>query len=216
VYAHYRPGTSEIFYIGKGSWTPRKTYKRAKSNENRNVIWRRTVEKCGGFDSGVLADFYIEADAFAYEIDQIALHGRRDRDGLLVNLTDGGEGAVGRPASSEANRKRAVTIALRTYAPRISPMKGRSHTAEARAAISRGVAGDRHPLFGTKLSEETRAKMSAGIRRTHPKSKPVIDRATGITYLSAHEAARQLGLNINTLSHWLSGRYPNKSTLEIA
>lgn len=216
VYAHLIPGSDRVFYIGKGSWSPKKAYGRASSSENRNVIWQRTTRKHGGFDVAVLAEFFSEADAFDYESKLIAIYGRKDRGGVLANLTDGGEGAIGRHVAHESIAKRVKTMQARQYPQRTSPMKGRAHTPEAKAAISRAVAGDKHPLFGSKRSSETIAKMSVGIRANHPRARRVIDKATGVIYLSAREAARQLGLNPSTLKHWLSGRYTNKSDLEFA
>ena len=213
VYAHVRLDDGRIFYIGKGSWTPRKAYCRSKSSENRNAIWRRIVEKTGGFDVVVIAEFFDEADAFAFESALIAEFGRRDRGGLLANLTDGGEGGVGRIVSDEAKRKRRETIASRPRTLRASPMKGRSHTEAARQSIAAAVSGSRHPLFGTSHSQETRARISASVRANHGRARPVIDGSSGVVYPSAREAARQLDINQNTLKHALAGRAENKTTL---
>lgn len=212
VYEHRRPGEELPFYIGKGSWTPKKAYGRAASDENRNVIWRRTVAKAGGFASAVAAEFFAEADAFAFEAELIALHGRRDRGGRLVNLTDGGEGGVGRVVKPEALEKRKATMMARGGYPkgRPSAMLGKKHTAEAKAAISAGVAGAKNPMHGKTHSAEARAKMAERVSANHARAKPVIDTSTGIKYRSAREAARQLGISQSHLKNWLlTGRNPS-------
>ncbi len=50
-----------------------------------------------------------------------------------------------------------------------SPMKGRKHTAEARARMSAGQLGRVGPWLGKKLSFETRAKISAATRANTPR-----------------------------------------------
>jgi hypothetical protein len=56
-------------------------------------------------------------------------------------------------------------------------MFGNSHSSEAREAISKankgnnyGKVGESHPLFGRKMSEEHKAKISAGLKLAHAKS----------------------------------------------
>lgn len=44
--------------------------------------------------------------------------------------------------------------------------------------------------------------------------KPVIDEATGIVYHSLIEASKQLGIRAQTLSRYLLGIHPNKTTLK--
>lgn len=215
VYEHRRPDGS-LFYVGKGSWTPKKAYGRAASEENRNAIWRRTVIKAGGFTHVVLAEFFAEHDAFAFEAHLIAQHGRRDRGGTLCNLTDGGEGAVGRIVRPETVARFLAAMAHKPRISRPSPMKGRTHTDSAREAISAAASGENNPMHGRKHGAAARAQISAAVRANHPRARPVVDTKSGVLYPSAREAGRQLGFNLNNVKLWLSGRAPNKSTLEYA
>lgn len=215
VYVHAKPD-GDVFYVGKGSWSPKKAYGRSKSTENRNIIWRRTVEKYGGFTSTVVAEFFDEAAAFEYEAALIAESGRRDRGGRLCNLTDGGEGAVGRLVSAGAIERRKATMATRPKVVRPGPMTGKRHTEERKAAIGRAVSGSKNGMHGKSHSAEARAKMVAAKLANRPRARKVVDTPTGIVYPSVREAARQLGLNQNTLKAQMAGRYTNRTSLEFA
>lgn len=76
------------------------------------------------------------------EKELIAFHGRKDLGtGILRNLTNGGEGALG------------VVISEETRAKMSEAQSGESHPFY-------GKMGENHPKYGKTLSEETRAKIS--------------------------------------------------------
>ena len=84
VYEHIRKDTNIPFYVGKG-----KGY-RANSTQNRNIYWKRVVEKAG-YTINYLAKDIDEELAYLCEqerIDQLKRLGCK-----LANLTVGGEGA---------------------------------------------------------------------------------------------------------------------------
>ena len=84
VYEHIRKDTNIPFYVGKG-----KDY-RANSKQNRNIYWKRVVEKAG-YTINYLAKDIDEELAYLCEqerIDQLKRLGYK-----LANLTVGGEGA---------------------------------------------------------------------------------------------------------------------------
>lgn len=89
VYKHIRLDSDEIFYIGIGDKT--RPYKKT----GRNKHWKNIVNKHGYrieiLYSNVDVDFAIEK-----EIELISKYGRIDiGTGILVNMTDGGEGCKG-------------------------------------------------------------------------------------------------------------------------
>ena len=243
VYIHRRPDTGEVFYVGKGTRTKLKQYIRANTTSRRNIYWRRVVAKAGGFSVEVLADFFDEVDAFAYECELISAHGRVGVGGALCNLTDGGEGHSGLSPSEETRRKmsnahrgrpkpdhvkRAVSLAQRGVPN--PPEQGRAH--------SERMSGKNHPKWGKKDSPETIAKrvatrgrqcagadchfygkpqpdhIKAKLREAN--SKKVIDRATGTLYARIADAAAAVGKSTATVSRWLTGARRNPTSLEFA
>lgn len=100
VYEHLRNDTNEVFYVGKGE-----KKKRAFDKSNRNPHWHNIVNKAGYTVNIVYKD--IEHDeAKQIEILLIEKYGRQDLGtGILVNMTDGGEGCLGLKHTKEARQK---------------------------------------------------------------------------------------------------------------
>lgn len=100
VYIHRKATTGEVFYVGKGQKNRAWVVHVARSKR-----WLNTARK-----HGVVVEIFIsglqEWAAHEIEIEQIALHGRRDLGyGTLCNMTDGGEGCTGLVVSEEARTK---------------------------------------------------------------------------------------------------------------
>lgn len=85
IYEHIRPDTNKVFYIGKGSGN------RLNIKQGRNIYWKNTVNKSGGFIAKKLIE--IEDEDFAFFVEEEVIDLYRKRGINLVNLTDGGEGA---------------------------------------------------------------------------------------------------------------------------
>ena len=97
VYKHSKLGSEDPFYIGIG-----KSIKRAYNVHKRTIIWKRVVAKYG-INVTILFDNLSWEDACLKEIELISLYGRLNNNtGILVNLTDGGEGSVGYKHTGEA------------------------------------------------------------------------------------------------------------------
>lgn len=89
VYRHRRLDTNEIFYVGIG-----KTKKRAYSKHQRNPHWYNIVNKTD-YSVEIIAE--VDTWELACELEQLLIqeYGRKDLGlGSLVNMTDGGDGAV--------------------------------------------------------------------------------------------------------------------------
>jgi hypothetical protein len=92
VYKHIRTDTNEVFYIGIGSDTE---YKRANNTYHRSTYWKKIVNKAG-YVIEIVEDGLVWDDACKKEIELIKYYGRKDlNEGTLINMTNGGEGALG-------------------------------------------------------------------------------------------------------------------------
>jgi hypothetical protein len=98
VYAYLRKSNNTPYYIGKGKDN------RAYSTRNRRVSVPKDKTKIVFYQT-----YLNENDAFILEQKYIKLFGRKDnRTGILLNLTDGGEGTSGIIPSEEHRRKNGI------------------------------------------------------------------------------------------------------------
>lgn len=96
VYTHRNPKTLEIFYVGIGVRKDRPT-----STKNRNIHWQRYVDKHGSPVIEIIHTGLTWDQACEIEVSLIEKHGRMCLGGQLVNMTIGGDGAVGVVYSQE-------------------------------------------------------------------------------------------------------------------
>lgn len=243
VYEHRRADTGEIFYIGKGKWTPLKRYTRAATTSKRNIHWKRIVAKAGGFTHHVVMEFLSERDALAEEVRRIELHGRSNSGGTLSNITAGGEGQSGvvmaddtKKKIAAANRGRPKPLHVRLAVS--AAQRGVPNPPEQVAAHAKRMSGSGNPNFGKKNSLETIARRVAtrGNKcsgESHPffgksrpdsvkkalseaNSRPVWNRFTGTVYHSIADAAYAAGKSVTVVSRWLNGARNNPTDLEFA
>lgn len=103
VYRHRRLDTYDVFYIGIA-----KSKRRPYSNFSRNPFWKNVVAK-SEYQVEIIASPETWEDCCELEQLLISEYGRADLGtGNLVNLTNGGEGIVGR-IISEKERQRMKT-----------------------------------------------------------------------------------------------------------
>ena len=88
VYSHTRSDTGKVFYIGIGS---DELYKRAYSIKGRNTHWYNVIKKVD-YKVDILHKDITWEEACKKEIELIKEFGRQKDGGILVNLTEGGEG----------------------------------------------------------------------------------------------------------------------------
>jgi hypothetical protein len=87
VYQHRRKDTNEVFYVGIGKETSR------AYEYGRNIVWNRIADKCG-YEIDILFEGISWKQACEIEKGLINDYGRQDLGlGILVNMTDGGDGA---------------------------------------------------------------------------------------------------------------------------
>lgn len=99
VYLHHKQSDGVCFYVGIG--VPKRPY----DTNGRSKPWNHTVAKHGRTVKVIATDLTWDAACFL-EVSAIALLGRRNlKQGALVNLTNGGEGAKGVIVSEETRAK---------------------------------------------------------------------------------------------------------------
>lgn len=92
VYKHTRLDINEPYYIGIGKSDT--SLKRAYSKENRSIWWKRINDKVET-KVEIIEENLTWEEAIMYEKYYIKLYGRKDLGtGVLVNMTDGGEGTI--------------------------------------------------------------------------------------------------------------------------
>ncbi len=168
VYGHY-DDSGICFYIGIGD------LKRPFKLKERSVLWQRYVGKhcaTGKPEIKVWAKELTWEKACAMEKQWIALYGRKDKDtGCLVNLTDGGEGAIN--PSKETRTKISNTH------------KGKVMSLETRTKLAIAGIGKTHNR-GKIRSEEAKQKIAL-INKGKPASlKTRMKIGKGYSYRKSH------------------------------
>lgn len=193
VYEHWRPDTNQCFYVGKGRGG------RAHRRTRRNKHWGNIVNKLGAFglvhDVRILKTGLNGADAALLEIECIKFW--KEVGTKLVNMTDGGEGALGRRLSEaeKENLRKFNTGKVVSAETRLkSSLALRNPSAETRAKISAGSRGRVSPNRGKPLSFEHRLKLSlAGMGRTMPPEVRAKVAAAGRGRTLSPEAKAKIG-----------------------
>lgn len=145
VYSHI-DDNNVTFYIGIGD------SKRPYDSRQRSKFWKSYVKKhcsSGKPKIEIIHEGVSWEEACGHEQFWILFWGRRDNGtGVLVNMTDGGEGAVGAIRSEEHKRKIGEAG------------KGRYHSEESRLKMSEARKGHPSHRKCKTLSEEHRKKLS--------------------------------------------------------
>jgi hypothetical protein len=187
TYAHYKPDGT-MFYIGKGS------VRRAYSKSGRNIVWKRTVEKHGGFKVQILARWSTEQEAFDHEV--FLIDTIKNMGVPLVNIAVGGLGSTGFRHTEEHKALKKQMMLER------NPMSNPEVRARQKVALLVAMNQPdikRHQSLsrlGKKLSESH----VESLRNCHPMKACVVN---GVAYKSLMEAARVLGIRHGTIHRWI-------------
>jgi hypothetical protein len=162
VYQHIRKDTNQIFYIGIG-----KTIARSKSKKSRNRYWYHIVDKVG-YTIEILHNNITWDEACELEMTYIKQYGRQDLStGILVNMTDGGDGSVNviiteesRNKISKVHKGKSLSVEHRAKIGKsnIGKNVGKKRTEEHKKRMVR--SGENHPNFGKPLKKEIVIKYS--------------------------------------------------------
>jgi hypothetical protein len=229
LYRHIRIDNNVPFYIGIGS---DEKFLRAYDKHRRSKKWFNIVAKTEYKVQIVLMDISLD-EAKEKEIEFIKLYGRSDKlEGTLCNLTDGGEGNLGRIVSDEWRKNKSIEqkgkkMSEEFKQKRREYMTGRKMPREG-VEKTRQWLIENHPMRGKKMNDEARKNISEGHKgifsgdkhpnwgrfgAENPLSKKVICTVTNKIYDSAKESAKELGIAYSTMRNQLNGQKKNKTTL---
>ena len=184
TYAYLREdGTPYYVGKGKGDRAYRKVGKPCATPKDKSkIIYLKTN--------------LTEEQSFNHERYMIFILGRKDLGtGILLNKSDGGEGASGCIPSEETRRKKSAKMKgennpLYGKRGKDSPHYGKKHTQETKDKIRKSLQGnviseetrikiseknklnrlgEKNPFYGRKHSEETRQKMKEAAKRRKEK-----------------------------------------------
>ena len=190
VYSHTRVDTEEIFYIGIGS---DKRYSRAFCKKGRNSYWHRIANKIG-YTVTILLDGLTWEEACKEEVILIKKLGRKSEGGILVNITEGGEGF-------KSNHSQKTKDQIRDFykGKSYEDIYGEERAAEQRESRRGGVVS----VWQNRTLVERRAI-------AEKKSLPILQYSKDMLllqeWISASEAGRNLQISMTAINHCLRGK----------
>jgi hypothetical protein len=202
VYRHIRLDNGLPFYIGIS-----KNLRRPYSKHLRTEHWNSVVNKCG-YEVEILFDNLTYELAKEKEKEFIKLYGRSDnKTGILVNKTDGGDGAIGNIQSKESKEKKRQKLIGRKFTEetlkklsegqigfknhqynkkgilsKIFGIKRSQETKNKLSEIAKNRVGEKNPMFGRKHNEETKQKIrerALGRKVSEETKKKIINKLNG-------------------------------------
>lgn len=204
VYRHRRLDTNEIFYIGISK------YKfRSKSKCNRNSYWKNITNKIK-YEIEIIAENLDKETACELEIFLIKEYGRYDLGfGLLVNMTDGGDGTENH-IKSEKECKHHSEVMKGKYVGKKNPFYGKNHTEETKKYISE--IQKEYFTYENGSWDNIKPKKYNSIHNR--KSKKVINITTNIIFNSLKEASEYYNISYYTMKSRMIGERKERNELK--
>ena len=224
IYRHTRLDTNTVFYIGIG-----KEVKRAYSKKGRNNYWKNIVNLCG-YEVEILKKDLSWEDACELERALVSWYGRNDLDlGLLVNMTDGGDGFSNLSTESREKLRQNWLGRKHTDKSKLNMSKaqkgkkkseehkkklsensskhflGKYHTIETLKKMSVAQSGENNPMYGKTHDDNIKRKLVINNTRT----KVVLDIETGVFYDSLSDASNVLSIPRSTLEYRIKTKLVN-------
>lgn len=204
LYRHIRLDKDEPFYIGIGTKSNYYSYryKRAFNRSQRSLLWKRVASK-----TEFNVDILIESSDYSFiktkEVEFIKLYGRKDLGtGTLINLTDVGEGTLGRIVSIESQNKTVAAHKIRIR----NRNTGIEYDSIKEAAVSVNVSYrklSRHLNKALPSCEFEYVNQELNRDYVNTRNHKVINSVTGKIFYSITEAASFIGVSKTTFKYWL-------------
>lgn len=225
VYKHIRKDNEQPFYIGL-SLKDDKYYRRAYTMRQRTKYWKNIVKK-HDYTIEIVKDNITPQEAILMEIELIAYYGRADKGGILCNLTDGGQGCLGRKYKptdktkkllSKKNKKIIIDINTGVYyigTKELCDLYGynRRTLMEYLNGTLPNITPFRYALEDGYKAVNTKQKEVRKDRGYNGSSKLVIDLQTGVFYDCAKDAAEAKEISESKVYQQLRGK--NKNVIDL-
>lgn len=175
IYCLIDPSTNLIFYIGKGKnkrmFSHVRDVKRNKIPNGSNYHLFYKIKNILDIGQEVISKkLYVnlnEEEAFTKEIEEIKNIGLEN----LCNISKGGRGGSVWNEDKDRNRKISQKISLASKGRKLDEQwkqnitrgllnRNYHHTEEYKQKMSSKMSGENNPMYGKKVSEETRLKIS--------------------------------------------------------
>jgi hypothetical protein len=183
VYRHIRHDKNQPFYIGIGSDSEGKYTRAFVPHRANNRYWNNIVAKTS-YSVDILIDEITWEEAIKKEIEFIAFYKRKEHGGILANLTDGGEGALGLVTTDAAKRKQSLRKVGKSPSNKGKKMpqaqvEAMSKRMKGKRAWNKGISpkkesvekrkttmlsvgykkGQSHPQYGKPMPEDLKEKL---------------------------------------------------------
>lgn len=199
VYQHRRLDTNEIFYIGIELDSDKRKAIGLRSTKinGRNKFWKNIIDKTN-YSIEILFNDLTNEESKEIEKYLIKFYGRRNLGlGQLVNLTNGGDGAVGCVQTLEHRTKISNSL------------KGRKFSTTHKQNLSKSLKGLKKNIKYEEMFTVKNKHLWMGEKNVT--SKKIIDTHTGIIYNCLRELSEHSKIKKSTLAAWLNGQNKNKS-----
>jgi hypothetical protein len=214
VYRHRRLDTNQVFYVGIG-----KSEKRAYSNNGRNYYWKNITKKTK-YNVEIISTNISWEDACELESFLISQYGRRElNSGSLVNMTDGGEGSIGRiikESTKDIWKKQRFGKKLEE-AHRQNIKNNHASKKEGFVSPLKGRPKECHPFFNKNFTEQhiknissSRINREVAVLEKNPNSKKVINIKTLEIIDCAKTLSKILSIDYQKLCKQLRGEQKKK------